>query len=171
MCTRIEVPESFLPEIEAALRKEKDAKTSRWLLGVRLMALKETPSVIGPQLGVTEQTVRNWTHRFLSGGIEALRRRKSPGHPTTLPREEEERFKERIRQGPAKEDGIATWRGLSVIAMLQREFGVVYKLSGVYDLLHRLGFSSLMPRALHPDSSEEERERFKKNTPGGGQKD
>jgi hypothetical protein len=48
--------------------------------------------------------------------------------------------------------------------MLLEEFGVSYKLTGVYKLLHRLGFSSLMPRAKHPGSSDEEQDDFLKKT-------
>ncbi|MFC1781069.1 transposase [Planctomycetota bacterium] len=33
--------------------------------------------------------------------------------------------------------------------LLEREFGVVYSLWGVYDLLHRLGYSCLCPRPQH----------------------
>lgn len=164
MCTKIEIPESHLPEIESALAKEKDAKVVRWLLGIRLMALKKTPHDIGPQLNASERTVRNWAHRFLADGIEGMHRHPGSGHQSFLSHEEQERFKERIRQGPTEADGVATWRGLSVIEMLRREFGVSYTRSGVYDLMHRMGFSLLMPRARHPESSEEEQGRFKKNT-------
>lgn len=162
MCTKLVVPESHLPVLEAALGKEKDAKVVRWLLGLRLLIFKQTPHAIGIQLGVSEHSVRNWAHRFLSGGIESMHRGSSPGHPPKLPHEEEERFKQRIRSGPTEADGVPVWRGLSVMAMLQRDFGASYTLSGVYLLLHRMGFSSLMPRAKHPESSAEAQELFQK---------
>lgn len=163
MCTRLSIPESCLPEITEALRHEKDAKTSRWLLGLRLLILKETPTVIGAQLGVTERTVRNWVHRFLSGGIESMHPIHGGGCSPRLSHDEEERFKERIRHGPTKADGISVWRGTSVMGMLKSDFDVSYSLSGTYRLLHRMGFSSLMPRAKSPKASEEEQRRFKKN--------
>lgn len=162
MCKKLVIPESHLPVLEAALGKEKDAKVVRWLLGLRLLIFKQTPHAIGIQLGVSEHSVRNWAHRFLSGGIESMRRGSSPGHPPKLPHEEEERFKQRIRSGPTEADGVPVWRGRSVMAMLQRDFDASYTLSGVYILLHRMGFSSLMPRAKHPDSSVEEQELFQK---------
>jgi transposase len=40
---------------------------------------------------------------------------------------------------------------------------VSYKLTGVYKLLRRLGFSSLMSRTKHPGSSDEEQDDCKKN--------
>lgn len=167
MCTRLYIPESCLPELEAALSCEKDAHRARWLLGLRLMALKISPSVIGPELGVSERTVRNWAHRYLDAGIENTRPLHGGGYPQHLPHEEEERFKERIRQGPTKTDGFAVWRGVSIVEMLKTDFGVSYSLSGVYALLHRMGFSSLMPRPKSPKASEEEQMNFKKNASFG----
>jgi Transposase and inactivated derivatives len=162
MGTRLTIPESRLPEIEAALSKEKDAKVVRWLFGIRLLALHHTPREIARQLDVSDRIVRNWVHRFLDGGIEAMQRQSSDGRPPLLTRDGEERFEERIRNGPTDTDAFATWRGSFVRGMLDREFGVSYGRSSVYVLLHRMGFSSLMPRAKHPDSSEEEQKRFQK---------
>lgn len=135
----------------------------RWLLGIRLVAMKRTCPQAAAELGVCDREVRRWTHRFLSGGIEAMRPGTSPGAPTHLAPEDEERFKERIRKGPTPEDGFTTWRGPFVREMLAREFGAYYRGTSVYDLLHRLGFSSLMPRPKHPDSDPEAQEVFKKN--------
>lgn len=162
MCTRLEIPAVQLPDIETALHHEKDPRVVRWLLGIRLMAKGQTPHDIAPQLDTTERSVRNWAHRFLTDGLAGMRRHPAHGHPPRLSPEEEERFKERLRQGPTAADEVCTWRGHSVIRMLQREFGVSYKPSGVYDMPHRLGFSSLMPRAPHPESSREAQERFQK---------
>jgi hypothetical protein len=35
--------------------------------------------------------------------------------------------------------------------MLEQEFAARYTLRGVYELLHRLGYSDLMPRLQHPE--------------------
>ncbi|MDR0362070.1 MAG: winged helix-turn-helix domain-containing protein [Planctomycetota bacterium] len=45
-----------------------------------------------------------------------------------------------------------------------RRICVSYTLTGACKLMHRLGFSALMPRPKHPGSSDEERGEFKKNT-------
>ena len=45
------------------------------------------------------------------------------------------------------------------------QFGVVYSLTGAYDLLHRLGFSWLMPRPRHAKASKEVQDEFKKKRP------
>ncbi len=158
----LEIPADALPDIEAALAKEKNAKVVRWLLGIRLVALKRTPSQAAGELHTSDREVRRWTRRFLEGGLEAMRPAPRPGRPPHLAHDDEDRFKERIRQGPSPEDGFATWRGPFVRDMLAREFGAHYRGNSVYELLHRLGFSSLMPRPQHPNASPEEQERFQK---------
>ena len=57
--------------------------------------------------------------------------------------------------------------GPDVRRILEREFGVMYTLQGVYDLLHRLGYSSLMPRPRHKDADPVAQEAFKKGLPSG----
>ena len=39
--------------------------------------------------------------------------------------------------------------------ILEHEFAAPYTLSGVYKLLHRLGYNDLMPRPQHPDADPE----------------
>lgn len=135
------IPADALPEIEDALATEHNARAVRWLLGIRLVAMKRTCPQAAAELNVSDREVRRWTRRFLDGGIEAMRPRSSPGAPPHLAVEDEERFKERIRQGPTPEDGCSTWRGPFVREMLAREFGAHYRGTSVYGLRHRLGFS------------------------------
>jgi len=163
----VEINADALPEIESALAKEKNANVVRWLLGIRLVAMKRTTTQVADELDVSDRQVRRWTNRFLHGGIEAMTPGVRSGRPPLLSSDDEERFKERIRKGPTPEDGFSTWRGSFVREVLSREFGAHYKGTGVYDLLHRLGFSSLVPRPRHPGSSPEAQERFqKKSCPG-----
>jgi transposase len=164
---RLEVPEASLSEIERTLAKEKDARVARWLLGVRLVCLKRSPEEAGMEIGVSAREVRRWVNRFNAGGIEAMRPNWSPGRSPKLTSEQLEEFRIRIRTGPTKDDAFSSWRGHFVRDVLRDEFGVSYKLTGVYKLLHRLGFSALMPRPRHPGSSDEEREEFKKNLAAG----
>ena len=159
---RLEIESSKLSEIEKALSKEKDARTVKWLLGIRLVCLKHSTTEAGMAVGVSSTEIRRWVNRFNAGGIEAMRPNWSSGRPTKLTPEQMEAFCERIRNGPTEDDAFSSWRGHFVRDVLRDEFGVSYKLTGVYKLLHRMGFSSLMPRRKHPGSSDEDQEDFKK---------
>ncbi len=44
---------------------------------------------------------------------------------------------------------IEVWRGWAVRQLVKERFGVEYCESGIYYVLHRLGFSSLMPRPVN----------------------
>ena len=70
------------------------------------------------------------------------------------------RFRERLEAGPTPEDGVCTFRCQDLRRILEEEFGV--KLPPVlYDLLHRLGYGSLMPRPQHEQANPEVQEFFK----------
>jgi transposase len=52
--------------------------------------------------------------------------------------------------------------GRDIQQILQRDFGVIYTLDGVYKLLHRLGYSCLKPRSRHEKADPRLQETFKK---------
>jgi len=49
----------------------------------------------------------------------------------------------------AADGGVCTLRGADARRILAQEFGVRYTLDGVYELLHRLRLSCLVPRPRH----------------------
>jgi transposase len=112
-------------------------------------------------LGCSVRSVQSWVARYNRGGPEALRERPHPGRPPRLAGPELDRFRARLEAGPTPEDGISTFYGPDLRRILEREFGVLLGLQAVYDLLHRHGFSSLMPRPQHKDADEELQAIFK----------
>jgi transposase len=113
------------------------------------------------------RTVQTWVGKYNAGGAGALAERPRTGRPTTLPRDQEDRLRQRLDSPPRPEDGTCALHGPDVRRILEREFGALYALQGVYDLLHRLGYSSLMPRPRHKDADPGAREAFKKGPPSG----
>ncbi|NQU75443.1 MAG: transposase [Planctomycetes bacterium] len=139
-------------------RTEPDARVRQRILAIRLLVMGQTVPQAAPIVGLKERQVRNWVHRFQAEGLEGLRDRPRPGQPKHLPTEKEEAFKARIRRPPR---GMIL-RGPDVRRLLKEEFGAAYSLGGVYFLLHRLGFSSLSPRPLHPQTDKDAQDDFKK---------
>jgi transposase len=70
-------------------------------------------------------------------------------------------LKQRLDAPPRPDDGVCTLRGADVRRILEQEFGVQMSLQAVYDLLGRLGYSSLVPRPCHEDANPEVQEAFK----------
>ena len=60
--------------------------------------------------------------------------------------------------------GRASLGGNDIRQILKDEFGVLYTLDGVYKLLHRLGYSCLMPRPQHEKANPALQEAFKKTS-------
>src|SRR2546421_10130393 len=72
------------------------------------------------------------------------------GQPPKLDATRQQAFKARILAGPTEADGgVCTLRGTDARRILRAEFGVEYKLSSVYELMHRLNLACLKPRPRH----------------------
>jgi transposase len=105
---------------------------------------------IAAALGRSRRFVQEWAYAYRDGGVEAIRPGKSSGRPTKLPRDKEQAFRTRMLAGPTEADGgVCSLRGVDAVTILEKEFGVRYTLDGVYDLLHRLRLSCLVPRPRH----------------------
>jgi transposase len=121
-----------------------------------------TARAIAHALGCARRSVQSWIAKYNDGGLQALFDKPHPGRPKFLTADQEHTLGQRLDAGPRPEDGVCTLRARDVQRILESEFGVLYTLGGVYELLHRLGFSSLMPRPCHKDADPEAREEFKK---------
>jgi transposase len=120
-----------------------------------------TASHVARSLGCSLRAVKNWVAQYNRGGIEALGEHPGPGRPRSLDPEHYPRLKQRLEAPPTPEDGVCTLRAADVRRILEREFGVTMGRQAVYDLLHRLGYSNLMPRPHHEEANPEVQEFFK----------
>jgi transposase len=120
-----------------------------------------TAGDIAQALGCPLRAVKNWVAQYNRGDIAALQERPRSGRPPRLDRQEYPRLKQRLDAPPRPEDGVCTLRGLDAQRILMQEFGATMCLQAVYDLLHQLGYSSLMPRPQHEESDPEVQELFK----------
>jgi transposase len=172
-------------DIEAALLKRRGPLEVLHISGVRIQMLSESLCVVSQNqfdprqatfpflpelvsneqiaraLGASRRAVQAWCTAYNRGGLEALPDRPHPGRTPILPRDQEARFLERIDAPPRPEDGVCELRGADIRRILEEEFAARYTPDGVYKLLHRLGYSDLMPRPQHPDSCPEAQEFFK----------
>lgn len=113
---------------------------------------------------LSERQIRVWIHRYNRDGLQGLLDRPKPGQPTHLKPEFVEAFQARIDAGATDKDGVCVLRGTDIQRLLRDEFQAEYSLDGVYALLHRLNFSSLVPRPRHPKSNPETQVDFKKTS-------
>ncbi|MCC6428916.1 MAG: winged helix-turn-helix domain-containing protein [Phycisphaerales bacterium] len=149
-----------LERLEELVGAERDAK-QRDRYRIALLAPRgwEAEQIAGAMCS-NRRTVQAWAYRYRDGGIAALTPGKAPGNKPLLPSARHEEFRNRIINGPREGDGVCTLRAKDAQRILREEFGVVYKLAGVYDLMHRLGLACLKPRPRHEDSDPEAMRKF-----------
>ena len=93
---------------------------------------------IARRLGRSPRFVDKWLARYRRGGLAALVPRRQPGRSPKLAPGQEEQLRARLDAGPRDGDGVCTLRGKDVCRIVEREFGVVHTLGGIYDMLRRL---------------------------------
>jgi transposase len=161
--------ESDRPRLEALVRSEADAKQRDRYRAVLLAMDDLEGDEIAGMLGRSPRFVDEWAGRYRRGGLAALVPRKQPGRKPKLTPEQETKLRERLdaaaRDGPPVEDGVCTLRGRDVCRIVEEEFGVIHTLGGIYDVLRRIGYSSLVPRPRHRKNDPAAMERFVDGAP------
>ena len=151
-------------ELLKRYQTESNPRLARRIHGVYLASTGRTCMQISSITGAGRRTVQKWVRRYNTKGIEGLQDQPRPGQPTKLPRALEDIFCHRLEAGPLEQDGASILNGPAIRQLLEREFGVVYSLRGVYDLLHRLGYSCLCPRPQHEQTDPHAQDAFKKTS-------
>jgi transposase len=145
--------------------REKGAEQRDRLRAVALALDGRETLAIAEQIGRSRAFVQRWVYAYRDCGIDGIHARKPPGREPFLSPEQEKRFAERVARGAQPGDGAATLRAKEFRRILKLEFGKAYSMSGVYFLLHRLGFSRLQPRPRHPKNDPAAMRRFRRSAP------
>jgi transposase len=152
-------------ELENLVAGEKNARQRDRYRCVLLAMDDLEGDEIAERVGRSPRFVDEWVGRYRGGGIKSLVPRKQPGRKPKLTAKQEKKLKERLDAGPREEDGVCTLRGKDICRIIEEEFGVVHTLGGIYDVLKRLGYSSLMPRPRHRKNDPAAMEAFEKQAP------
>jgi transposase len=150
-----------LDRLREAARDYRNTRTWPRVQAIILAKQGDTAPQITRALGFSRRAVQAWVAAYNRGGLDALPDRPHPGRAPTLPHDQEACFRERIEAPPRPEDGVCELRGADIRRILEQEFAARYTLGGVYKLLHRLGYSDLMPRPQHPETHPEAQQFFK----------
>ena len=113
--------------------------TSNASLKVRYMAASLfddgiSRSKIAMTLNVSRRLVNEWITMYLSGGIDALAIKKSPGRPPKLSIQEKDLLKDFVIKNSAKAEG-GRLVGEGILRYIEDNFDVTYKLHNVYSLI------------------------------------
>jgi putative transposase len=142
-------------------KKEKNARLRIRLQTIILAMQGYTAPQIVEVLGVSRRPIQEYVYRYNRDGLEGLKDRRCGGNHRHLTDEEERQISVYLnrtagdpRQGVRRGEDLRRW--------IERQFGILYSINGIYELLHRLGYSCLMPRPRHANADPEIQAAFKK---------
>jgi transposase len=154
-----------LTQLQQQSRQERDAKQRDRYRAILLALEGQEAPVITRTLGRSRRFVQWWVYRYRDHGLEAVIPKRQTGRPPKLPATKEESFKERFLAEPPEAEGVCTRRAKEAQRILQKEFGAEYTLPGVYDWLHRLRLSCLVPRPRHRKNDPEPMQQWLQDAP------
>jgi transposase len=164
MHIRLHQPED-LARLQPQSRRQRDAKQRDRYRAILLALEGHDAPAIARSLGRSRAFVQRWVYAYRDHGFKAIAPKRQTGRPPNLPPEKDAPFKERFLAEPTEADGVCTLRAKDAQRILREEFGIAYTLGGVYDLLHRLGFSSLAPRPRHRKNDPERMQQWLHDAP------
>ena len=160
-------PHHTAKELYRRYRMEAEGRMARRIQGIWLARRGRACREIMEITGASRRTVQIWVAKYNGGGLDALLDRPRSGAPTKLPAAVEQELRVRIEAGPTEADAVSVFTAPAIRDLIEREYGVLYSLTGLYDWLHRMGFSYLAPRPRHEQSDPDAQERFKKTSRPG----
>ena len=150
-------------QLQLLADQEPRAAIAKRLRTIVLAKRSYTAPEIATCTGFSRRVVQAWVARYNGEGLAGLETKAGRGRKPPLTPEEADQLQQRLDAGPLPEDGVCTLRGKDVQRILESEFGQLRSLNAVYGLLHRLGYSSLVPTAAaSPDRSRRARRIQKK---------
>lgn len=109
------------------------------------------------------KTVQSWLRRFRNSGFEGLFESQRSGAPRKLNTVQESALCDKINiLSGSKTGGYIT--GKELHKMLLEEYGAKCALRTVYNTIHRIGFSWITSRSMHPKSNQETQNTYKKTS-------
>ena len=122
--------------------KAGDAKMVRRITALLGLSRGETVIEMGDTLGVSRSIIYEWLKAFMVEGVEGLKPKWKGGRPAKLTGSQKKDLSEMIKAGPLAAGFMAGgWNSAMLQELIQREFGVVYNVHYVCELLKNLGFS------------------------------
>lgn len=132
--------ETPLPELSAK------AKEYRRFVAWQMHQQGIKQSQIAQTLGVTQGAVSQWIKAAREGGLQALKNHPPPGATPRLSQEDKQALVAMLEQGAQAFGFLGTlWTRKRVQKLIKDEFGVLYHVSYLSELLRQLGFTRQKP--------------------------
>jgi transposase len=130
------------------------------LRSIRLARDGWTHKRIAAALGKSPRTIQQWVGDYNRQGLDGLKDHRTSNRRHLTAEQEQQLCDHLDTLAQDPHDGVRHAKDL--IPVIEQRFGKIYSLSGLYDLLHRLGYAWLMPRPRHEKNDPAKVEAFKK---------
>lgn len=165
MGRKLELGEDFKQQdFLKMMRKMKHGRNRIRLLAMHHIELGKSLIAVSKIVKVHWSTVQGWVKRFNELGLEGLYEGKRSGAPRKIDFTQEEFITEKISaMSQAKTGGYIT--GKEMRQELMDKYGTQCCLKTIYNTLHRLNFSWISCRSIHPKANITEQEQYKQTLP------
>jgi transposase len=165
MGIRIPFGRATVKELTAAWQRalrRGDRRVLQRVTALLLLADQHTVSAVAERVGMGRSTIYGWLHAFLAERCASLVYRTSPGRPAKLTKTQKGQLHAFVVAGP-EAAGYATgcWNSAIVQDLIEREFGVLYSVPYVAELLRNLGFTYQKARFISDHLDEARREHWR----------
>jgi len=143
--------------LKAAYQGERDLELRTRLHGLWLLRSGWRLPAVAAAVGVHYRTVQTWVGWYRNGGVAEVVSHKmgGKGQEPYLSDEGEEQVVSEVATGRFRTAGeIRDW--------IAEEYGVTYKMGGIYSLMHRLQCRPQVPRPVHVKADQEQQASWKK---------
>lgn len=109
-------------------------------------------------------TIQQWLKRFKENGFDGLYESQRSGAPRKITKEAEDFISEKLSHlSESKTGGYIT--GNQVHQIIIDKYDIKCCLKTVYNTMHKLNFSWITSRSIHPKSNLEKQDQYKKTLP------
>ena len=143
--------------LRAAYQGERDIQLRTRLHGLWLLRSGWRLPSVAAAVGVHYRTVQTWVGWYRKGGVAEVVSHKmgGKGQVPYLTDEAEEQVAREVATGRFRTAGeIRDW--------IAEQYGVAYKIGGIYSLMHRLQCALKVPRPIHAKANPEQQASWKK---------
>ena len=143
------------------MKKEAHPRKRTRLLAMHHIQLGRSLKAVSELVQYHWATVQRWLKQFKERGFDGLSESHRSGAPRKLTVQQEECLSNKIKELSAdRVNGYIT--GKELHQMLMKQYNIQCSLRTIYHSLHRLGFSWITSRSMHPKSKIETQDAYKK---------
>jgi transposase len=138
-----------------------DRRPVQRISALQMVGHRQPIPTVAAFVGVAESTLYAWVGAWLLHGVASLAYRTSPGRPAKLTKTQKVRLAELLDAGPeAAGFAYGAWSAPLVQTLIEREFGVLYNVHYVSQLLGQLGFTYQKARFVSDHLDDAARQRW-----------